>query len=37
VGFISYVVIKLFAGRFRDVSVGAWFLAAIFIAKFALI
>ena len=36
VGFISYAVIKLFAGRYRDISPGAWFLAAIFIAKFAL-
>ena len=36
VGFISYVVIKLFAGFYRDISPGAWFLAIIFIAKFAL-
>ncbi|MFO7552121.1 MAG: NCS2 family permease [Haliea sp.] len=36
VGFISYVAIKLFVGRYRDISPGAWFLALIFIAKFAL-
>ena len=35
VGFISYVLIKVIAGRTGDVSFGAWFLAAIFIAKFA--
>ncbi|GAB3280654.1 NCS2 family permease [Parahaliea aestuarii] len=35
VGFISYVAIKLCAGRRRDISPGAWFLAAIFLAKFA--
>ena len=35
VGFISYVAIKIIAGRTSDVSFGAWFLAAIFLAKFA--
>ena len=35
VGFISYVAIKVIAGRTGDVSFGAWFLAAIFLAKFA--
>jgi adenine/guanine/hypoxanthine permease len=35
VGFISYVLIKVIAGRTGDVSFGAWFLAVIFIAKFA--
>ncbi|MFT4518972.1 MAG: AGZA family xanthine/uracil permease-like MFS transporter [Halioglobus sp.] len=35
VGFISYVVIKVIAGRSADVSFGAWFLGAIFLAKFA--
>ena len=35
VGFISYVAIKVIAGRFSEVSFGAWFLAAIFLAKFA--
>ncbi|TXS89549.1 NCS2 family permease [Parahaliea maris] len=34
VGFISYVAIKLFTGRRTDISPGAWFLAAIFLAKF---
>ena len=36
VGFISYVAIKVIAGRASEVSVGAWFLALIFIAKFTL-
>ena len=35
VGFISYVAIKVIAGRFNEVSFGAWFLAVIFLAKFA--
>lgn len=35
VGFISYIVIKVIAGRSADVSFGAWFLGAIFLAKFA--
>ncbi|RLQ23605.1 NCS2 family permease [Seongchinamella sediminis] len=35
VGFISYVAIKIIAGRSGDISVGAWFLALIFLAKFA--
>jgi AGZA family xanthine/uracil permease-like MFS transporter len=34
-GFISYVAIKLITSRANEVSIGAWFLAAIFIAKFA--
>ena len=34
VGFISYAVIKVVAGRASDVSVGAWFLVTIFLAKF---
>ena len=34
-GFISYVSIKLITSRANEVSIGAWFLAAIFIAKFA--
>jgi len=33
-GFISYVVIKAFAGEIRSVSSGAWFLFLIFVAKF---
>ncbi len=35
VGFISYVAIKLFVGKGADITLGAWFLAAIFLAKFA--
>ncbi|MEP4149410.1 MAG: NCS2 family permease [Halioglobus sp.] len=35
VGFISYVAIKIIAGRSGDVTFGAWFLAVIFLAKFA--
>ena len=35
VGFISYVAIKVITARSSEVSVGAWFLAFIFIAKFA--
>ena len=34
VGFISYVAIKVLVGRVGEVSSGAWFLAAIFMAKF---
>jgi adenine/guanine/hypoxanthine permease len=37
VGFISYVGIKVISGRSSDVSFGAWFLAAIFLAKFAFV
>ena len=33
-GFISYVVIKAFVGEIKNVSSGAWFLFAIFVAKF---
>ena len=33
-GFISYVVIKTFVGEIKSVSSGAWFLFAIFVAKF---
>ena len=35
VGFISYVAIKVITARSSEVSMGAWFLALIFIAKFA--
>ncbi|MCZ6828303.1 MAG: NCS2 family permease [Gammaproteobacteria bacterium] len=34
-GFISYVGIKSLVGRYKEVSAGAWFLAAIFLAKFS--
>ncbi|MDA9212437.1 NCS2 family permease [Gammaproteobacteria bacterium] len=33
-GFISYVVMKLFVGDVKKISLGAWFLAIIFMAKF---
>ena len=35
VGFISYVAIKLCIGRVSEITPGAWFLAIIFLAKFA--
>jgi nitronate monooxygenase len=35
IGFISFVAIKLGVGRRADISLGAWFLALVFIAKFA--
>ena len=33
-GFISYVVMKIFTGDIKNISSGAWFLALIFMAKF---
>ena len=33
-GFISYIVLKLAAKKFTDISLGAWFLFAIFLSKF---
>ena len=33
-GFIVYVVVKVCVGRRTDVTLGAWVLAAIFLAKF---
>ena len=33
-GFISYVVIKAFVGEIKSISSGAWFLFAVFVAKF---
>jgi len=35
VGFISYVVLKVSAGRAKEINVGVWFLAVTFTAKFA--
>ena len=35
VGFITYVGVKTLAGRAAQVSAGAWFLSALFLAKFA--
>ncbi|NRA62153.1 MAG: NCS2 family permease [Psychrobium sp.] len=34
-GFISYVAIKTFSGRFKDISLSVLFLALLFVAKFA--
>ncbi len=34
-GFVSYALIKLLAGRGRDVPVAVWIIAAVFVAKFA--
>ena len=36
-GFTSYVVIKLFAGKRDQISLGAWFLTILFVSKFAFI
>ena len=33
-GFITYVLIKLFAGRVKDVPIAIWVLAAVFALKF---
>ena len=33
-GFITYVAVKLCAGKRSDITLGAWFLGAIFLAKF---
>ena len=33
-GFMSYVVIKLFTGQVTTISSGAWFLTVIFLSKF---
>ena len=37
IGFISYVVLKLSAGKSTDISLGAWFLFLIFVMKFLLL
>ena len=37
VGFITYVSVKLVCGKYRDISAGVWFLALIFLARFAFI
>jgi AGZA family xanthine/uracil permease-like MFS transporter len=36
-GFITYVTVKLSTGKHSEITIGAWFLAAIFLAKFAFI
>jgi len=33
-GFLSYVVIKIFSGQLKTISTGAWFLTTIFLSKF---
>jgi AGZA family xanthine/uracil permease-like MFS transporter len=33
-GFITYVAVKFFAGKRADITLGAWFLSIIFLAKF---
>ena len=33
-GFLSYVVIKIFSGQLKTISSGAWFLTIIFLSKF---
>ena len=34
IGFIVFVVLKIFSGNIRDISSGAWFLTVIFISKY---
>ena len=33
-GFLSYVIIKIFSGQLKGISSGAWFLTIIFLSKF---
>lgn len=33
-GFISYAAVRIFSGRFSEISPSVWFLAALFVAKF---
>ena len=33
-GFVSYVIIKIFSGQLKTISSGAWFLTIIFLSKF---
>jgi len=37
IGFISYVILKVFGRRSSDISLGAWFLFAIFLLKFIIL
>jgi AGZA family xanthine/uracil permease-like MFS transporter len=37
IGFIAYVVLKYFAGKKEDISIGAWFLFVIFLLKFIIL
>jgi len=34
IGFITYPILKMFQGRARDVSLGTWIIAGIFVARF---
>ncbi|MDA8605038.1 NCS2 family permease [Gammaproteobacteria bacterium] len=34
IGFVVYVVLKIFSGNIKDISSGAWFLTIIFISKY---
>ncbi|TKB45835.1 NCS2 family permease [Thalassotalea mangrovi] len=34
-GFISYAAVRIFSGRFNEISPAVWFLSALFVAKFA--
>ena len=34
IGFIVFVVLKIFSGNIKDISSGAWFLTLIFISKY---
>ena len=36
-GFLSYVILKVAAGKARHISLAAWVMAAIFTARFALV
>ena len=33
-GFLTYTALKFFSGKYKEVSIGAWFLTLIFISKF---
>ena len=33
-GFLSYVIIKIFSGQLKTISTGAWFLTIVFLSKF---
>ena len=37
VGFVTYVSVKLASGKHREITAGVWFLALIFLARFAFI
>ncbi len=34
-GFISYVILKAFTGKARDVHLATWLVAALFVIRFA--